>query len=290
LVKNYKYSDHLSIKTIQMKYQDPTSEEITIKKSTYSRIIYGVIIAVSAATFVAGFQLGSSTETNSDVLTNSDFEDAIEKLETKLDNVRAVVPAGLPSQPAAPSIIKLVSISGNPIKGDPDAPVTIIEFSDFQCPFCKRFYEQTLGAIEDEYISTGKVKFVFRDLPLSSIHPNAMGAHIAAECADEQGKFWEYHDMLFEKQSEWARLGGDSYTPQLIQYATTLGLEESSFESCLSSDKILDEIKADLLAAKNLRTTGTPGFWIGNEKAGFTNLKGAKPFLDFQIEIDKLLS
>ena len=278
-----------------MKYQDADSEKITIKKSTYSRIIYGVIIAIAAATFIAGFQLGSSTQTNSDVLTNSDFEDAIEKLETKLNNVRAAVPVGLPSQlagqppqPASPSIFK-VSISGNPVKGDPDAPVTIIEFSDFQCPFCKRFVDQTLGAIEDEYISTGKVKFVFRDLPLISIHPNAKAAHIAAECADEQGKFWEYHDMLFKNQAKLGRLNAEELKSEYKMYATLLGLQVSIFEHCIFSEKIAAEIDSDLLHAGIYGITGTPTFFIGNEEDGFVKLSGAKPFLNFQIEIDKFL-
>ncbi len=91
-----------------------------------------------------------------------------------------------------------VEIGDSPVKGDANAPITIVEFSDFQCPFCARFYTQTLGQIEREYIDTGKVKLVYKDFPLNSIHPNAQKAAEAARCAGEQNKFWEYHDKLFE--------------------------------------------------------------------------------------------
>ena len=106
-------------------------------------------------------------------------------------------------QPAAP--VK-ISADNDPVIGNSDAPITIIEFSDFQCPFCARFHTQTLPLLLEEYIEQGKVKLVFRDFPIQSIHPNALPASVAAECANEQGKFREMHDMLFEKQNEWNKL------------------------------------------------------------------------------------
>jgi protein-disulfide isomerase len=94
----------------------------------------------------------------------------------------------------------VVSTDDDPSLGDPNAPVTIIEFSDFQCPYCRRFWEQTLPQLKSEYIDTGKVRLVYRDYPLSTIHPGALPAAMAAGCANEQGKFWEYHDQIFEEQ------------------------------------------------------------------------------------------
>ena len=101
-----------------------------------------------------------------------------------------------------------------PVLGKSDAKLTIIEFSDFQCPFCERFYLDTLPQLKKDYIDTGKVQLAFRHFPIASIHPNAKTAHEAAECANEQGKFWEYHDLLFQTQEQWSNL-------PLAQKATT---------------------------------------------------------------------
>jgi protein-disulfide isomerase len=91
-----------------------------------------------------------------------------------------------------------------PVRGNENAPITIIEFSDFQCPFCKRFYDDALAQMKKDYIDSGKAKFYFRHYPLNQIHPNAQMTAEASECANEQNKFWEFHDLLFQKQDEWA--------------------------------------------------------------------------------------
>ena len=145
-----------------------------------------------------------------------------------------------------------ISLDEDPFKGDENAPVTIVEFSDFQCPFCSRFAEQTLPQLQEEYIDTGKVKFVYRDLPLESLHPNAMITHIAAECADEQGKFWEFHDALFEKQREWQQLSAEQLTSTLTQFAGDMGLQEASFETCLSSEEMAQEVSKDVLEGNSI--------------------------------------
>lgn len=161
---------------------------------------------------------------------------------------------------------------GEPTKGDPDATITIIEFSDFECPFCARFYDETLPLIEERYVDTGKVKFVYKDYPLP-MHPNAVSAHIAAECADEQGKFWEYHDMLFDRQGEWS----DSTMPM---YGLELSLDMVNFNSCLSLAGMEDEVRADLVEGSNHGVNGTPTFFIGNDN-GYIKLVGAQPFSTF---------
>ena len=257
--------------------------EITIKKSTYNNMLKGMIAAIAIATFIGGYTLGS--------LDSSDSGISNEELKEILSDIQVdptPQPAQAPSQPSVPGKI-MVSLDDDPFKGNPNAPVTIIEFSDFQCPFCSRFFQQTLPQIETDYIDTGKVKFVYRDLPLDSLHPNARPAHIAAECADEQGKFWDYHDILFEKQSEWNRLAATDLQSTLSQYASDLGLQSSIFENCLKSDKIADEVNKDALDAARVGATGTPAFYIGNEKDGFIKLSGAQPYLNFQVAIDAQL-
>ncbi len=255
-------------------------EKITVKKSTYNNMLKGLIAAVAIAAFVGGFSVGT--------FDNSDSGLSGEELKEILSEIEIKTTAQQPGQPSAPQIIK-VSIDDDPFKGNEDAPVTIVEFSDFQCPFCSRFYEQTLPSIMENYVDTGKVKFVYRDLPLDSIHPNARPAHIAAECADEQGKFWEYHDILFDKQVEWQRLSSSDLQSTLTLYATDLELQSASFEDCLESDSIADEVNKDSLDAARYGATGTPAFFIGNEKDGFIKLSGAQPYPTFQAAIDAQL-
>ena len=258
------------------------TEEISIKKSTYNNMLTGIIAAIAVATFVGGYSLGSFDNSNSGI-TSEELKEILSEIKTTTPQ-----PTQQPSQPAAPSIIK-VSLDDDPVKGNQNAPVTVVEFSDFQCPFCSKFYKDTLSQLEDNYIDTGKVKFVYRDMPLDNLHPNARQAHIAAECADEKGKFWEYHNMLFEKQVEWQRLPTTDFKSTLSQYATDLVLQSASFESCMKSQEIADEVNKDSLDATRYGATGTPTFFIGNEKDGFIKLVGAQPYSAFQVAIDEQL-
>ncbi|MFQ5573881.1 MAG: DsbA family protein [Nitrosopumilaceae archaeon] len=257
---------------------------ISIKKSSYMKMLKGIIAAIAIATFLGGYAVGTLND-NSDSISAEELQQIISEIEAKIP---APQPTQAPSQPSAPSVIQ-VSLDDDPFKGNPDAPVTVVEFSDFQCPFCSRFFTQTLPALQENYIDTGKIKLVYKDLPLDNLHPNARPAHIAAECADEQGKFWEYHDVLFEKQSEWNRLSSADLSSQLNQYATSMGLESASFDSCLSSQSMADEVNADFLQATQYGATGTPTFFIGNEKDGFIKLVGAQPYAAFQAAIDNQL-
>ena len=255
--------------------------EITIKKSTYNYMLKGIIAAIAIATFIGGYSLGA--------LDNSESGVTSEQLKQILSEIKTnPTPAAQPSQPAAPQIIK-VSIDDDPVKGNTNAPVTVIEFSDFQCPFCSKFYSETLPQLEKNYIDTGKIKFVYRDMPLASLHPNARSAAIAAECADEQGKFWEYHNMLFEKQADWKGLSTIDIQSTLSKYATDLGLKSASFDSCITSQDAANEVNRDLGDATSYGATGTPTFFIGNEKDGFFKLVGAQPFSSFQVTIDDKL-
>ena len=275
--------------------QTSTNEKskITIKKSTFNGLIIGIIVIVGVAAFFAGTYV-SSLDNNQ--ISNEDLNNAIAKLELKLlqnqlatqQAPQPTQPIQAPSKPSAPQIFQ-VSVDDDPFKGDPDAPVTVIEFSDFQCPFCARFFSQTLPALEKNYIDTGKIKLVYRDMPIDSLHPNARPAHIAAECADEQGKFWEYHDVLFANQGQWSRLNSADLSSQLNEYATSMELNSASFDSCLSSQSMADEVNADLLESRKYTATGTPTFFIGNEENGFIKLVGAQPFSAFQAAIDAQL-
>ena len=254
------------------------NEQITVKKSTFNIVIIGLIITIG----VAAFFVGSYTSTlNSNQISEEVLDKALAKLELKL--LQNQLPT---KQPVAP--VK-ISVDDDPIIGNADAPITIIEFSDFQCPFCARFHTQTLPLLLEEYIEQGKVKLVFRDFPIQSIHPNAVPASVAAECANEQGKFREMHDMLFEKQNEWNKLETADTLSLFSQYASNMQLEQNAFDSCLTSEKYIEEIKNDLNDGREYGVSGTPGFFVGNDQVGYVELKGAQPFDSFKKVIDAQL-
>ncbi len=282
--------DNLNNNDESQQYTDNRNEEknITIKKSTYNNLRKGMIAAIAIITFLGGYAIGTLDDNSNSYVTNEDLKEIISEIETKAAAAPAPQPAQIPTQSTGPQVFR-VSLDDDPVKGNPDAPVTVVEFSDFQCPFCSRFFQQTLPLIEENYIDTGKIKFVYRDFPLDSIHPNARPAHIAAECADEQGKFWEYHDLLFQEQAKWQGLDSSKLQKILTKYAANLGLQGASFESCMQSQEIADEVNADFLQAAQYGATGTPTFFIGNEKIGFIKLVGAQPYAVFQGMIDNQL-
>lgn len=169
----------------------------------------------------------------------------------------------------------------DPMLGNKDAKVTIVEFSEFQCPFCKKYSEGAFAQIKKDYIDTGKVKYYFRDLPLG-FHPQAKPAAKTANCAFEQNKYWKMHDKLFEKQSEWTT---SSEADQLFAtYAAELGLNVEKFETCVADQKTLDEIENDYITGSKLGASGTPTFFINGKK-----LVGARPYEQFKAEIEAAL-
>ena len=254
------------------------NKQIVIKKSTFNSIVIGLIVAVGVASFFAG---SYTSNLNSNQVSEEILDKALAKLELKL--LQNQLPT---KQPVAP--VK-ISADNDPVIGNSDAPITIIEFSDFQCPFCARFHTQTLPLLLEEYIEPGKVKLVFRDFPIQSIHPNALPASVAAECANEQGKFREMHDMLFEKQNEWNKLETADALSLFSQYASNMQFEQNSFDSCLTSGKHIEEIKNDLNDGREYGISGTPGFFVGNDQIGYVELKGAQPFGSFKKVIDAQL-
>ena len=252
-----------------------SNNEKMVSKSTFNKLIIVTIIAVGVAAFFAGTY---TSNLNSDQISEKELKDEIAKLELK------ILQKQLPVKQQSPPI--KISEDSDPVIGDTDAPITIIEFSDFQCPFCARFHVQTLPTIMDEYIDKGTVKLVFRDFPIQSIHPNAVPASVAAECANEQGKFEEMYDALFEKQKEWNNQETNKALDLFSQYASEIQLGQKEFDSCLKNGKYIEEIKKDLDDGRAYGISGTPGFFIGNEQIGFVELKGAQPFESFKKVID----
>jgi len=192
----------------------------------------------------------------------------------------AARPAAAPARQAAaprdsrpdPSRVYQIDVSGAPAKGPEDAPVTIVEWSDFQCPFCSRV-TPTLAQVQETY--GDRVRVVFKHLPLA-MHPNAPAAHAAAEAAHRQGKFWEMHDRIFANQRE--------MNPQKYQeYAREMGLDVERYDSDLA--QVGSRIDADKKLAASLGITGTPSFFVNGRF-----LSGNQPFSSFQRMIDRELA
>jgi protein-disulfide isomerase len=218
----------------------------------------------------------------------------LERVREELAGVRAEVKAlrellqrlAAPSQPPA-RVTATVTTGDNPALGRRDAPVTIVEFSDYQCPFCRQFVTTTLPALKSTYVDAGKLRWVFRDFPLDQIHPNARKASEAARCAGDQGKYWDMHDLLFQNQQALA-------AEQLPTYADRLGLDRAAFGACLSSGKYAAAVQKNFGDGAAAGVRGTPSFVIGRTRPDDTVegllLTGARPLADFRQEIDRLLS
>jgi len=169
-----------------------------------------------------------------------------------------------------------VSVDDDPAQGPEDAAVTIIEFSDFQCPYCARFDVETLPQILSNY--GDRVRFVYRDFPLTSLHENALKAAEASECADEQGAYWKYHDLLFQNQ---AALDDAS----LKNYAASLALDTAAFNQCLDSDAQMEEVRKDVQDGITAGVQGTPDFFVNG-----VLIEGAQPYTVFQAAIEAALA
>ena len=181
-----------------------------------------------------------------------------------------------------------LSIESAPMLGRADAPVTMIEFSDFECPFCERSFVTVLPEIKRDYIDTGKLRYVFLDFPLEKIHPNARRAAEAAHCAGEQGKFWEMHEVLFSNRepARFARFG---------EHARQLGLDSAAFDSCLSSRRQTARIDRSLRTGLAVGITSTPSFLFARTASSdtviaTTVLVGVQPMETVRKTIDQLLA
>lgn len=193
-------------------------------------------------------------------------------------------PAGVVATPTLQAGPIEVEISGEPTLGGDNAPVTIIEFTEYQCPYCKLYADETFPQIKENYIDTGKVKYVIRDFPLP-FHANAQKAAEAANCAYDQGKYFEYHDKLFEGQEVWSEKGNDDAIATFKGYAKDLGLKTNEFNKCLDNEQKKAEIDQDLSDGQNYGISGTPSFFVN----GYL-LVGAQPYEEFQKMIEEELS
>jgi protein-disulfide isomerase len=182
-----------------------------------------------------------------------------------------------PEQPSGPVDIPT---EGSISIGEPDAPVVMVEYTDFQCPFCRRHNMETFPTLLEQYINAGIVRYVFKDFPLIDIHPQAAEAAEAARCANDQGAFLEMHDLLFERQEEWS---GRTPTEIFIGFADDLGLDGAVFEECLTGGRHSEAVDADLQEGIGFGVNATPTFFLN----GYP-ISGAQPLTTFEQGIAQL--
>ena len=180
-----------------------------------------------------------------------------------------------------------LDIAGDPAKGDAGAKIALVEFTDYQCPFCGRHVKSVMPQVVKDYVDTGKVHYVLRDFPLS-FHKQAKGAAEAAHCAGEQGKYWEMHDVLFNNQKA---LGAD----KLSEHAATLELDTAAFDECMSSKRYAGKVEQGLKDGKKASVKGTPSFVVGmigedGKVKGTKIIRGAVGYPVFKKTLDEMLA
>jgi protein-disulfide isomerase len=219
-----------------------------------------------------------------------DSQNAIQRDLAEIKNLLQRAPAAAAGPAAAPRVqdIVLTAEAGVAFKGDDKAKLTLVEFTDYQCPFCSKYYRETYPEIMKEYVNTGKLKYIVREFPLESIHPQAFKASEAAQCAGEQRKYFDMHDKLFSDQKA---LG----VADLPKHAQALGLDVTKFNECLTSGKYAKNVRKDMADGQKAGVTGTPAFFIGvtqpNGSIKVVNaMKGAQPYAAFKDAIDNALA
>ena len=259
------------------------------------KITTGMIVKAAAITLITMTILATSlpvyaASTKDEIKALSAQVEAMQK---DLTEIKAMLKAGAGvAKPSGVTAFKeqTISIGESPYKGAIDATVTLIEYSDYQCPYCARNYRDVMPALVAEYVDTGKLKFVMRENPIPSLHRNAMNASLAALCAGDQGKYWEMHDIMFDNQKTLD-------VANLRDYAGKIGTNVTEFNDCLNSKKHEKRIAEDIRSGTNMGVSGTPGFVLGltdsndPDKAMLTvYIKGAQPLASFKQAIDGLLA
>ena len=213
-----------------------------------------------------------------------------EKMREDLAEIKRILQQGQrpATAPRGPNVAdKTFDLGDNPVRGSDGAKIALLEFTDYQCPYCFRHTTQTQPQIEREYIETGKIRYVSFDMPIASLHPLAFKASEASHCADDQGKFWEMREQLFANQRNLEPWNA---------HAEALGLDVAQYEECLSSGKHADAVRSNMAEAQKAGASGTPSFVVGlvddqdsRKVHGLTFIRGAQSFAVFKVALDDAL-
>jgi protein-disulfide isomerase len=210
-------------------------------------------------------------------------------LRREIAEIKELLRGRVSSEAGAPPRDLLIAVQRAPALGEVSARVTVVEFSDYQCPFCRRHSSQVLPELVKEYIKTGKVRYVFRDFPLTSLHPQAQRLHEAAHCAGDQGQYWQMHDRLFDDPQR-------TEATDLIARARTLGVDGPRFERCLAEGVHAARVRQGIADGEKARVRGTPTFFVGFTEPDGAPIRpqrllvGAQPYSVFKQAIDGLLA
>lgn len=259
-----------------------------------SRKFVVFVVALGMCIGAATTAFAQDNQTRSDIERLQKDVESLKKVQkaiiTELRILHDQINGGSDNQSPAPQTVDLtIDIANAPRMGASDAQVAVVEFSDFECPYCGRHFESTLPRIADEYVKTGKVLYVIRDFPIAQLHPHALKAAEAGRCAADQGKFWPMHDMLFSNQEHLE-------VADLLSYAPLVGLDKDLFQQCLSSGVHTQDMKQAIAYGVSLGVSATPTFFIGRiDKDGArvratTELAGAYPYSIFKQKFDELLN
>lgn len=257
--------------------------EIMIKRNRYA-LIFAISLAVCTSDVLATDDIAVLKD---ELQTLKQGQAQIQKdLEEIKKLLKQGARAGKGQQTFSPTDMQLGDVA---YKGENNATVTLVEFSDYQCPYCKRHATTVMEQLSEAYIDTGKLRFVMREFPIARLHPRAEAASIAALCAGAQDNYWGMHDALFNDQK--AKTDKDFQA-----MADSLGLDEAAFTKCLASDRFKAQINADKVEGQKLGITGTPSFVLGltdpddPSKVHLTKfIRGAQSFTTFSAAIDDLL-
>jgi len=289
MAKNTKSSSSTAKKTAVKKTATKTNSPVVksksnIKLKNFNGAIFGLVIVQVLMILVLGYMISDQE------LSISNIENKVSGIETKVSTLDTFFTNNVPGytdggaaptaqqQQAAPAKVdeSVLEIEGEPTLGDANAPVTIVEFSDYECPFCAKFYRESHAKIKEEYIDTGKVKLVFKDFPLG-FHELATPAAVAANCVFKElgdEKYFEMHDTIFENQQSLSK-------SSLKEWALELGADQSAYDTCIADPEMVAEVQDDMATGAQNGVSGTPSFFINGNL-----IVGAQPYSVLKAAID----
>lgn len=240
------------------------------------------IFGLSSAAYADSGETHEGSEYKNEI---AEMKSELVEIKKELKSLRALIQSNAArGKKKTPSLAK-TGVEGDPSLGRADAPVVLVEFSDYQCPYCARHSLNTMPRIKKEYVDTGRIRYVFKDMPLP-FHKDARKAAEAAHCAGEKGKYWEMHDLIFKNQR---KLSVDD----LKGYGASLGLKKAAFNKCLDDGRYAEDVKNDLKAAQAAGLRGTPSFIVGkmnkDDMVAGRVIRGAQPYEAFKAAIDAML-
>lgn len=272
-----------------MNEKKENDESITVSKNMMLSIsVLLSALILSGTIFIVGADIGNNI---SGLTVAGTLQKTGTQANTGSGAAVAPTPAPSPSQQPSGGTVSLADTSKDFAGklGSDEAPIVIVEYSDFQCPFCRSWFNDAKSQLDKEYIETGKVQLIYKDFPLS-FHPMAQTYAEAARCAGDQGKFWEFHDKIFEEQSKFGQGTVSNITiDDVKQWALDFGLNTTEFNSCLDTGKYSATVQSNFSDGSTAGVGGTPSFVIGKRGGTGQLLVGAQPYANFKTAIDALL-